>query len=66
MGRLYFTVKGFTKRHCTFKNLSFWNSVKSDPNEDIMIPAQSISSVPGRLTQGGSFKVVMKNNLSFS
>ena len=65
-GATLFYSSGLQKPYFAFQNFIFCSSIKSDPNDDIMIPAQSISSVPGRLTQGGSFKVVMKNNLSFS
>ena len=52
---LYFTVQGSTDDGSRLKIIfidSASEPYKSDPNEDVMIPKQSTTALPDRLTQG--------------
>ena len=40
--------------------------MKSDPNEDVMIPKQSTTALPDRLTQGIFFKNGLIYNFNLS
>ena len=56
-GMTLFYCSGLQQQMYLFKNTTFYwiqlrSPIKSDPNEDVMIPKQSTTALPDRLTQG--------------